>query len=845
MGAMLVLRFTDGPSAGRALYVDSPLVLGRGNADVVIDDQEISRRHALVRSEGDSLEIEDLDSLNGTWVNGRRVQRARLVEGDIVKIGRTVAAVEVGRPTRPRAAEREELLEPPAAVVSVPRPVEPALAEGLCPECSAVVPSSARFCAYCGVSLARETAPIVAGSEDGPGRSARPDLPDDELRPVTALFADLVGSTGLGERLAPDEVKALIGECVSRMARAIEQYGGTIDAYMGDGLAAFFGLPAAHEDDPERAAGASLRILEVVADYARDIAAAWGVADFNVRVGVNTGQAAVGTVGGADRRLVALGDTTNVAARLQSVAEPGSAVVGEATARRLARRFALESLGEVTVKGRTEPVTTWRLVGPRATTATTDAAAPLVGRTEEVARLRAVVGELVDGRGQVLLVVGDTGMGKSRLLGELRTISADRSVWLAGHCRSFDGEVLYGPLVEALRRWLGVEPDESEVSVRTKLRARLAALPRLDLEGTLPWLARLLGLRVEAAAGESAESSEDVAARVRRAYCRWVEAIAGSQPVLLALDDLHWVDPESRGLIEELLEVTDRAPLCVAVALRTDVPSEGHRLRLHALEHYAHRAVEISLGPLSDGAAGELLAMQMPEGLDDEARAEIVARAEGNPLYLEELLRSLIEGGGLERRRSTWALTAAPSSLLPPALEGLLLARIDQLEDGARRLAQVAAVVGRIFPVRVLERLAGGDAFERDLSVLLRAQCVREVRRYPELVYGFKHGLLREAALSTLTRTRREELYTRVAAVFDDLYAGSRDEHLELLAHYYARSNNFEKALEYLERAAVRAESLDAGTQALQLWNRARNVAQRLGDADTERRITDRLDRVH
>src|SRR5207302_10272852 len=184
----------------------------------------------------------------------------------------------------------------------------------------------------------------------------------DELRPVTVLFADVVGSTALGERLSPDEVKALIGECVSRMSAAVEEFGGTIQAYMGDGICAYFGVPAAHEDDPERAARAALRILEVVGQYALDIQQAWAISDFNVRVGINSGQTAVGQVGAADRQTVALGDTTNVAARLQSAAQPGTIVVGERAAHRLRDRFTLEPLGEVAVKGRSEPVASWRLV---------------------------------------------------------------------------------------------------------------------------------------------------------------------------------------------------------------------------------------------------------------------------------------------------------------------------------------------------------------------------------------------------------------------------------------------------------------------------------------------------
>ena len=668
---------------------------------------------------------------------------------------------------------------------------------------------------------------------------------EDELRPVTALFADVVGSTALGERLAPHEVKSLIGECVNRMSRAVEQFGGTIQAYMGDGIAGFFGMPVAHEDDPERAAHAGLRILEVVAEYARDIDAAWGVSDFNVRVGLNTGQTAVGVVGGADQQKVALGDTTNVAARLQAAATPGTIVVGESTARRLAHRFVLESLGEVSVKGREQPVGAWRLV--RVQTGTrAPAPTPLVGREEEVGRLRTALDELVAGRGQALLIAGEGGIGKTRLLSEFETVAGDRALWLAGHCRSFGGELLYWPFVEVLRQWLGVEPGEAEVSVRTKLRAKLTSLPSLDLAKVLPRLGLLLSIRVDAQGMTSLQrmSPEGAGEEIRSAYCDWVEALSAQKPVILAIDDLHWADASTRELAEALLEVTDRAPLLLAMSFRGDVPSEGSRFRLHAMEHYAHRLVELPLGPLTEAAAEELLAMLMPEGLDASAQKQLVARAEGNPLYLEELLRTLIEGGGLERRRRTWALTVTPGAILPPALESLLIARIDNLPEDARRLAQVAAVIGRTFAARVLERVVERGDFDRGLSVLLRAQFIREESRDPELTYTFKHGLLQEAALSTLTPARREELYGRVAAVLEELYAASREEHLEMLAYYYARSRNLGKALEYLEQAGGKAAALEAKSQALDLWGRARKVASDLGDADAEKRIGTQLERL-
>jgi class 3 adenylate cyclase len=838
------LLVKEGPRSGEQLVVETQLVLGRGEADVVIDDPEISRRHALLRLRNGSIEIEDLDSLNGTWVNDSRIEApVKLSPGDVVRMGRTTLEVEGQRPAVTEFAPSPIVLpeEPPQPLETPPevgRSAAALIQAGQCPECGAEVPSQARFCSYCGVAISAERPEPAPAPPPAPVAGPPSVAGADELRPVTALFADVVGSTSLGERLAPHEVKALIGECVSRMARAVEQYGGSIDAYMGDGIAAFFGMPSAHEDDPERAAHAAIRILEVVAEYARDVAAAWEVEDFNVRVGINSGQTAVGLVGGAEQQVVALGDVTNVAARLQSAAAPGTIVVGGSTARRLAHRFTLESLGDISVKGREQPVAAWRLVSVQEASHA-PAPTPLVGREAEVDRLRAGLDELVEGRGQVLLLMGDTGIGKTRMLSELRTIAGDRAVWLEGHCRSYGSEILYGPFVDVLRRWLSVESGEAEVSVRTKLRAKLAGLP-LEGDSVQGPLGRLLGFRTEGDDRRD-QRAEELAQELHAAYAGWLDALTTTQPVVLALDDLHWADAATRELAEAIVKVTDRAPLMLALAFRGDLPSEGSRFRLHAMEHYPHRTIELQLGPLSSEACEELLEMLVSEGVDDSARAELVARAEGNPLYLEELLRSLIEEGGLERRQRTWALTVTPASMLPPALEGLLMARIDHLPEPARRLLQIAAVVGRTFPAAVLERVSDSETFERDLSLLLRAQFVRELSRYPQLVYTFKHGLLQETALSTLTPARLQELYGRVAAVFEELYANARDEYLEVLASYYYRSRDLKKALEYLERAGARAASLDAGDQAVSLWTRAQQVAGKLEDEGASQRIAERL----
>ena len=789
------LLVKEGPLAGRLVEVEDELVLGREDADMTLDDPQVSRRHAVIRRLDGELEIEDLGSLNGTWVNGERVAgRRRLAPGDVVTVGGSAIVV---REVRRRSA----------------------------------------------TTMARPGVTRAAANVEAPGpewTALRAE--EDELRPVTALFADIVGSTALGERLAPHEVKALIGECVTRMSHAVEQFGGTVQAYMGDGIAAFFGMPHAHEDDPERAALAALRILRIISEYGREVEEAWGIAEFDVRIGINSGPAAVGMVGAADPQEVSVGDTTNVAARLQSSAEPGTVAVGEATARRLADRFMLDPLGDLAVKGRAVPVRAWRLLQPRTVPSGDSAPTPLVGREAEVARISTAVDDLKAGRGQVLFLLGDAGIGKTRLLAELRRIAAEDATWLEGECLSYGAELLFWPFVEILRGWLGVEDADSDVAVRTKLRANLAVIGSSRASEILPSLARLLSLRLDPELAEplGKEAPDDAGSRTRRAYCGWVEAISQQRPVVLAIEDLHWADRSTRELAEDLLEVVERSPLLLAITSRVDPDSEGWRLRVRASADYPHRVVDLAVPPLSDSEANELLDVLGGGRLDEVERRQIAMRAEGNPLYLEELFEAFTDADQ-PRRDETRGLTLTSALAVPLALEGLLVARIDRLPEGARRLAQVAAVIGRSFRVRVLEHVSGSEHLNEDLMALLRADVIREMRRYPEREYAFRHGLLQEAAIATLTPLRRRRLFDEVGTAFEALCAASLDEHLELLAHYFARGQDLPKALDYLERAAERAAALDAPAQAERLWRRAAKVATRLGEEETERRIADRL----
>jgi class 3 adenylate cyclase len=663
----------------------------------------------------------------------------------------------------------------------------------------------------------------------------------DEMRPITALFADIVGSTGLGESLGPDEVKMLVGECVTRMSRAVEEFGGVIQAFMGDGICAYFGVPAAHEDDPERAARAAIRIIGVAGGYAAEVETAWGITGFNVRVGMNSGPAAVGEVGGADAQTVALGDTTNVAARLQSAAEPGTIAVGEGTAGRLRELFVLEPLGEVAVKGRTKAVSAWRLVGPRPAVEPSPRT-PLIGRDREVERLEISVTDLEAGRGHALLVVGEAGLGKTRMLGELRARVGERGTWLEARCASYGTETPYGPFVDVLRTWLGAAEGDAELAIRTKLRARGGALLGPRQAEVLPFLGLVLSIHLDHDAERDllSLSADELGARIRGAYVTWAEALASQRPLAIAIDDLHWADRTTRELAEELLGITDRAALVLAATLRPDPASEGWAFRLLAQAEFAHRTSELALLPLAPEDARGLIDRIAPAGILGEAvMAEIVERAEGNPLYLEELLRALIEGSG--DRRRTWTISPGSTQDLPPALESLLVARIDRLPPGPRRLAQVAAVVGREFDVSIAAAVAESSDPTADLSALLRADVVREIRRFPELACSFRHGLIQEAALSTLTPTTLRELYGRVGSIVEQRAGLDADEQAERLAFYYYRSEDRGKALRHLRRAAERALAVEAYEHADELLGRAKRVAEMLGDDETGRAIDDRI----
>ncbi len=606
-----------------------------------------------------------------------------------------------------------------------------------CPRCDANVAPDARFCANCGQALDADSADAAAQARLTSAAPApliekmRTAKLTGERKPVTALFVDVVGSTTLAEGMDPEDWTAMINEAFDLLSRAVFRYEGTIAQLQGDAMLAFFGAPVAHEDDPDRAILAALDMLESTAEFARQLKAARGI-DFRLRIGINTGPVVVGNVGSDLRyEYTALGDAVNVAARMQTAAEPGTVLVTEAALRLTGDTFEAEDLGAIEVKGKTEPIHAFRVIGRKEAPARKRGLAavgldsPMVGRDEPLRRLTELYDIAATGRGRVAFIVGEPGIGKSRLLAELRRRVApeappgDRpaATWVEGRCVSYGRNLPYHLLIELVRSMLGLPFLASEQETRDRLDAALDALLDADVpagtggaEGvdTAPYLAHLMSLPLRPdEMGRASLDPETIQARYVAATHRVMRTLSTRGPIVLVCEDLHWADQASVDVVRQLLLLVAHLPVLFIGAMRAEADTPGWALIPHARELFGEALAEIRLEALSGDESRTLVANLLEiESLPDAVRDTILSRAEGNPFFVEETVRMLIERGAIVAEGDRWVATDDIGTVaIPETLHGLLLARIDQLPESAKRSIRVASVIGRQFPVRVLEHV--------------------------------------------------------------------------------------------------------------------------------------------
>ncbi len=702
----------------------------------------------------------------------------------------------------------------------------------VCPFCDFQNASDHLYCGRCGKKL-----PTVAPL------GARIGALQGERKQVTVMFADISGFTAMSEQRDAEEVVLLVNACFAKLSECVYRYEGTIDKYIGDAIMAVFGAPRAHEDDPERAIRTALAMREALDEFNANpplpLAEPLGI-----HIGISTGYVIAGLIGTERRQdYTVMGDAVNLASRLEDVSDQGQIFVGENTYRLTSRLFVFKKLEPVTVKGKAEPVKICEVLGareqPGSMRGLSGLRAPLVGRDAEAEKLSMAVSDLQTGRGGIVLVEGEAGIGKSRLVAEVRHNLESITpgfLWLEGRGLSYGRSLSYHLLAGVLRHYLELSDEDDETRVWLKLRATGPELLGPHADEVLPYLAMLLGLRLPETMADKIPQADPqlLQQRVFVAFGEWVEAVAAKTPLVLAFDDLHWADPSSVTLIEYLMALTMYSSLLVLCVSRPDREAPFWEVRERAMVNYANTLVHVPLYPLSPDESRILVdSLLQMEHLPLDLEHVILSRAEGNPLFVEEVLRTLIEEGTLSRDNGNWLITRTVDvTEIPDTLQGVLTARIDRLDDSMKRVVQIAAVVGRVFQRYVLDRVVDDPSIlDNCLTQLQIAQIIRERSPEPEPEYIFKNILTQEAAYQGLLSQQRRAYHQRVADALARLFWERGEEYAGLVAAHYERAEAWPRALRYLQRAGDAARTSFAIKEAIDYYSRALQVADQLGDA--------------
>ncbi len=655
-----------------------------------------------------------------------------------------------------------------------------------------------------------------------------------ERRVVTMLFCDVKGSTAAAEQLDPEDWTEIINGAFEHMIKPVYQYEGTVARLMGDGILAFFGAPIAHEDDPERAVLAGLKIVSELQPYREAIRQRHDI-DFNVRVGINTGPVVVGAVG-SDLRMeyTAMGDAINLAARMEQTAEPGSVRIAHDTYRLVSPLFDFEELGSVEIKGKDAPVPAYRVLGRKTREGhlrgIAGLAVPQVGRASEMAAFSEALAKNQKGIGGIMMLIGEAGLGKSRLIREAKAAAPDSAefAWFETTSQSYETAQPYNLVRRLIRRVINAAPNDPNEVLRQKISTLSEGHTSEQAEQTQRVFESLFGL--SGANGAPPLEGETFKQLFLTATRNLWEAQAARQPTVLVCDDLHWADAASIDLLFQLFELTESAPLMIVCSLRPERQAPGWQLRNKADSDYLHRYTELMLKPLSDEESGRLLdSLASGAEIPIRLRQRILDKAAGIPYYLEEVVRGLLDNQTLIRENGAMRWGAAEEITdfdLPDNLQSLLVARIDRLEEDARRTLQLASVVGRSFYYRVLARM--GDttrALDRQLDLLVRDNMIREAAREPELEYSFGNVLTQEAAYQTILLRNRRQFHRQVGEALEALYPERRDEMAHVLALHFSEAGDPARTLEYRTRAGDAASRMHALDEAVNHYSKALEIA--------------------
>ena len=712
-----------------------------------------------------------------------------------------------------------------------------------CPKCGSVTPNIGKFCLECGHDLRKplKTVPIYYSEP----QSYTPEFLADKIlttrssiegerKLVTVFFADVANYTSISEKLDPEEIHQIMDGTFMILMNEIHKVEGTVNQFTGDGVMALFGAPVAHEDHALRACYASLSIQKSIQRYADIIKNEYHV-DFSLRMGLNSGPVIVGSIGD-DLRMdyTAIGDTTNLAARMASMARPRSILLSNNTQRLVKNFFIFEPLGKIDVKGKDEPQEAFELirkseVGTRIEASVAKGLTKFVGRKNSMAKIEEVCEKVRSGAGHVVGVAGEAGVGKSRFLLEFKNaLPQDEIIYLEGRCLHYGGYMAYLPILDILKSYFEIRDGDQGKFIKQNIEDRINQLDA-KLQDSIPAFQELFSLKVESddfLGLEPEQKREKTFEAIRELFRR----ISQQKCLVLAIEDLHWVDKTSEDFLNYLIERLADTRILLMLLYRSEYDHQWTHTSCYT---------EIGLGQLGTASSTALVQALLEGGeVVPELTRLILDKAAGNPLFIEEFTHALLENGYIERKNQKYVLSQTASDMrIPENIQGLIAARIDRVEENLKQIMQVASVIGREFAYRILQNTMGmSDDLKFHLYNLQSLELIYEKNLFPELEYIFKHALIQEVAYYSLLASRRKELHSKVGESMEFIFSERLSELSSIIGGHFLRGEKWERAFFYLDKAGDAAARLFAHAEARVHFAHALNALSHLEDTEDNRR---------
>jgi class 3 adenylate cyclase/tetratricopeptide (TPR) repeat protein len=715
-----------------------------------------------------------------------------------------------------------------------------------CPKCQHENPEDANFCMGCGNNLALPSESPPAGlSFDEKLNKIQRYLPkgltekilsqkdkiEGERKQVTVMFCDMEGFTPLVEKLGSEKAYSVMDEIYEILIHKVHDFEGTVNEMTGDGIMALFGAPIALEDAPQRALRSALSIHREIGKFNEQKRE---IKPIKMRIGIHTGPVVVGTLGNDLRvEFKAVGDTVNLASRMEGIAEPGTTYVTEDTFRLTEGLFHFETQGEKAVKGKEEPVPVYKLLSSKKDVYRARLGSErmiyseMVGRDKELNKLELQVLKAIDGEGSIVNIIGEAGIGKSRLVAELKTREVMKRVTLLeGRAISTGRNLSFHPITDLLKQWARIGEDDSGAAALSKLETAVRRVMPEETDEVIPFVATLMGMRLsgryaERVKGIEGEALEKLILKNMRDLLRKATELS---PLVIVTEDLHWADKSSVELMESLFRLAETQRIVFINVFRPGYKETSDRIVETLKERYFDHYVEIDLQPLDERMSEALINNMLHiRGLKHAVIDQIVGRADGNPFFIEEVVRSFIDQGAVVQKEGAFVVTEKIDRMvIPHTINDVLMARIDQLEEKTRDLVKIASVIGRSFFYRILTEVAQTvEDIDNRLSYLKEIQIIRDRRRMDELEYLFKHALAHEAVYESILFQKRKELHRKVADSIEKIFSQRLHEFYGMLAYHYSQGEHLEKAEEYLEKAGEEALRSSASREALSYYRGA------------------------